>query len=298
MLGIKASQGPTQKPDVGMPPELARIYLRDIGRFPLLDAEEEEFLFNQLKYMGRQEGQAARERLISAYLRLVISIAKKYVGRGMALMDLIQEGNIGLMQAIERFDCQRGCKFSTYATWLIRQSISRAIGNQARTVRIPVHMLERISRLLNISNRLAGEYGREPTEEELAMAMQISPKDVEEIIRATQQPASLEMPLGEERNSRLGDFIQDETIPQPNDITEKELLKEELGHALASLSPKEQCVIKLRFGLGDGDGSNHTLEEVGQRLGVTRERIRQIEAKALRKLRHAKHSRKLREYLE
>jgi len=277
-------------------PESATLYLNEIARFPLLDAEGEKLLGSQVKHGNKNEAQQARGRLIRANLRLVVSIAKRYIGRGLQLMDLIQEGNIGLMRAIDKFDYQRGYKFSTYATWWIRQSISRALADQSRTIRIPVHMVEAINCLLRISYGLTQEYGREPTKQELAIKMHTSLGKVEQITKAAQYSVSLETPVGEERNCCLADFVEDEIMPQPVEVATKELLKEHLDDILASLPAKERRVIELRFGLADG--RSRTLGEVGQEFGLTRERIRQIEGKALRKMRHPKHSRKLREYLD
>jgi RNA polymerase primary sigma factor len=298
--GLEASQGLTGKViwdmDTETLPNPLRIYLNEIGSFPLLSAEEEKLLGSQIKHGSENEVQEARRYLIEANLRLVVSVAKNYVSRGLSLMDLIQEGNIGLIRAVDKFDYRKDYKFSTYATWWIRQSITRAIANQTRTIRVPVHVMGSISRLLHVSNGLTQEYGREPTKEELAAEMQSSPKKVGEIIKAARQPFSLETPVGEERDSYLGDFVEDKKLPQPAEVAIKEVLKGELQDLLASLSAKERRVVELRFGLGDR--RSRTLEEVGWEFGVTRERIRQIEAKALRKLRHPKRSKKLREYLD
>jgi len=272
------------------------MYFREIDRFPLIDAEEERVLGSQVKHGGKNEAQEAKRCLIEANLRLVISIAKKYIGQGLPLMDLVQEGNIGLMRAVDKFDYRRGCKFSTCATWWIRQAVRRAIADQSRTIRIPVHMTENIKRLFRISHSLTQEYGRAPTKEELAAEMHTSPSKVEQITKATQYPVSLETPIGDEGEGRLGDLIEDKTTPRPTEVAANKLLKEQLDDVLASLPAKERHIIELRFGLVDG--RSRTLEEVGQEFGVTRERIRQIAAKALRKLRHPKRSRKLREYLE
>jgi RNA polymerase primary sigma factor len=274
----------------------ASIYLSEISRLPLLTAEEEKLLGSQIKHGSRNEAQEARRRLIEANLRLVVSVAKGYVGRGLPLMDLIQEGNIGLMRAVNKFDYRKGYKFSTYATWWIRQSITRAIAKKGRTIHIPFHMLEAIKRLLRTSLGLTQEYGREPTEEELAAKMEISPDKVAQITRATQHPVSLETPVMEEGSSKIGDFVADKTAPQPIEVTTNELLKKQIHEILASLPQKESRVIELRFGLGDG--RRRTLDEVGKEFGVTRERIRQIERKALGKLRHPRYSRRLREYIE
>jgi RNA polymerase primary sigma factor len=287
-----------------------RMYLREIGRVPLLSAEEEVRLarrmergrIEQLKPVGERDyrfiddGEEAQRRLTEANLRLVVSVAKKYIGRGMSLLDLIQEGNIGLIRAVEKFDYTKGYKFSTYATWWIRQAITRAIADQARTIRIPVHMVETINRLIRISRRLLQELGREPTSEEIAEQMEISPEKVREIIKVSQEPVSLETPIGEEDDSHLGDFIEDHTALAPADAASHQLLKEQVEDVLDSLTERERKVLQLRFGLDDG--RSRTLEEVGKEFHVTRERIRQIEAKALRKLRHPSRSRKLKDYLD
>ncbi|MCR4324737.1 MAG: RNA polymerase sigma factor RpoD [Candidatus Curtissbacteria bacterium] len=268
-----------------------RMYLREIGRVSLLTYEEEVSLAKRVEKNDRR----ARERLINANLRLVVSIAKKYVNRGLTLLDLIEEGNIGLMRAVEKYDWRRGYKFSTYATWWIRQAITRAIADQARTIRIPVHMVETINKFNRISRKLMQELGREPTPEEVALEMEIEPDKVREIIKVSQEPASLEAPVGEEEDSRLGDFIQDASA-SPTDQATQALLKDHIREVLGSLSPREAKVLEYRFGLEDG--KQRTLEEVGKEFGVTRERIRQIEAKAIRKLRHPTRAKKLRDYLE
>ena len=285
-----------------------RMYLREIGRVPLLSAEEEVRLAQRME-RGKVErlkvapnrryvddGEEAQRRLTEANLRLVVSVAKKYIGRGMSLLDLIQEGNIGLIRAVEKFDYTKGYKFSTYATWWIRQAITRAIADQARTIRIPVHMVETINRLIRISRRLLQDLGREPTSEEIAEQMEISAEKVREIIKVSQEPVSLETPIGEEDDSHLGDFIEDHTALAPADAASHQLLKEQVEDVLDSLTERERKVLQLRFGLDDG--RSRTLEEVGKEFHVTRERIRQIEAKALRKLRHPSRSRKLKDYLD
>ena len=269
-----------------------RMYLKEIGKVPLLSAEEEIELAKRME-LGDQE---AKKRLAEANLRLVVSIAKRYVGRGMLFLDLIQEGNLGLIKAVEKFDYRKGYKFSTYATWWIRQAITRAIADQARTIRIPVHMVETINKLIRVSRQLLQELGREPTPEEIAKEMDMPVERVREILKISQEPVSLETPIGEEEDSHLGDFIQDEHIPVPADEAAHTLLREQLEKVMDTLSEREQKVLALRFGLEDG--KPHTLEEVGREFQVTRERIRQIEAKALRKLRHPTRSRKLRDFLE
>ena len=269
-----------------------RMYLKEIGKIPLLTSEEEVELAQAIE----QNNEDARRRLAEANLRLVVSIAKKYVGRGMLFLDLIQEGNLGLIKAVEKFDYRKGYKFSTYATWWIRQAITRAIADQARTIRIPVHMVETINKLIRISRQLVQELGREPLPEEIAQEMNISEERVREILKIAQEPVSLETPIGEEDDSHLGDFIEDHEAQAPADAAAFELLKEQLEYVLDTLSAREEKVLRLRFGLDDG--RSRTLEEVGQFFGVTRERIRQIEAKALRKLRHPMRSKRLRDYLE
>ena len=307
-----------------------RMYLKEIGKVPLLNAEEEiEFaqkmeagvvakekiaiLEKRLPHVDEKEakelrdeikslqkdldaGDEAKKRLAEANLRLVVSIAKRYVGRGMLFLDLIQEGNLGLIKAVEKFDCRKGFKFSTYATWWIRQAITRAIADQARTIRIPVHMVETINKLIRVSRQLLQELGREPTPEEIAEEMNLPVERVREILKISQEPVSLETPIGEEEDSHLGDFIQDDNVPVPADAAAFTLLKEQLVEVLGTLTEREQKVLRLRFGLEGGRA--RTLEEVGKEFNVTRERIRQIEAKALRKLRHPSRSRKLKDYLD
>ena len=272
-----------------------RLYLREIGRIKLLSANEEIELARAI-IQGGTPGAIAKRKLVQANLRLVVSIAKKYVGRGMLFLDLIQEGNLGLIRAAEKFDHERGFKFSTYATWWIRQAITRAIADQARTIRIPVHMVETINKLKKVTRRLAQEFSRKPTEEELAMEMNVSISKLREIIKIAQEPLSLETPIGKEEDSRLGDFIEDKEADAPIKTVASDLLREDLAEVLCTLSPRERDVLRLRFGMDDG--RQRTLEEVGQLFGVTRERIRQIEAKALRKLRHPNRSKRLREYVE
>ncbi len=269
-----------------------RMYLKEIGKVPLLTAEEEM----ELAIKMEAGDEAAKKRLSEANLRLVVSIAKRYVGRGMQFLDLIQEGNLGLIKAVEKFDYRKGYKFSTYATWWIRQAITRAIADQARTIRIPVHMVETINKLIRVQRQLLQEYGREPLPEEIAKEMHMSLERVREIQKIAQEPVSLETPIGEEEDSHLGDFIQDDHIPVPAEQAAFTLLREQISEVLDTLTERERNVLRLRFGLDDGRG--RTLEEVGREFNVTRERIRQIEAKALRKLRHPSRSKKLRDYLE
>ncbi|MBQ9658401.1 MAG: RNA polymerase sigma factor RpoD [Clostridia bacterium] len=268
-----------------------RMYLREIGRIPLLTYDEELELAKRIL----EDDEEARQKLAESNLRLVVSIAKKYVGRGMLFLDLIQEGNMGLIKAVEKFDYTKGFKFSTYATWWIRQAITRAIADQARTIRIPVHMVETINKLIRTSRHLLQQLGREPTPEEIAKEMEIPVEKVEEIQKIAQDPVSLETPIGEEEDSHLGDFIQDDDSPAPQDAASFMLLREQLEEIMKTLTPREEKVLKLRFGLEDGKA--RTLEEVGKEFDVTRERIRQIEAKALRKLRHPSRSRKLKDYM-
>lgn len=269
-----------------------RMYLKEIGKVPLLTAEEEVDLAKRME----AGDEYAKQKLCEANLRLVVSIAKKYVGRGMLFLDLIQEGNLGLIKAVDKFDYKKGFKFSTYATWWIRQAITRSIADQARTIRIPVHMVETINKLIRVSRQLLQENGREPTPDEIAKEMGITVEKVREILKIAQEPVSLETPIGEEEDSHLGDFIPDEDAPAPAEAAAFSMLKEQLVEVLATLTEREQRVIKLRFGLEDGRA--RTLEEVGKEFDVTRERIRQIEAKALRKLRHPTRSKKLKDYLE
>lgn len=269
-----------------------RMYLKEIGKVSLLTAEEEIELAKRMA----QGDEEAKRKLCEANLRLVVSIAKRYVGRGMLFLDLIQEGNLGLIKAVDKFDWRKGFKFSTYATWWIRQAITRSIADQARTIRIPVHMVETINKLIRISRQLLQEFGREPTPEEIAAEMDISEEKVREILKIAQEPVSLETPIGEEEDSHLGDFIPDEDVPAPAEAAAFSMLKEQLVEVLDTLTEREQKVLRLRFGLDDGRA--RTLEEVGRRFDVTRERIRQIEAKALRKLRHPSRSKKLKDYLE
>lgn len=269
-----------------------RMYLKEIGKVPLLSAEEEIELAKRMEEGDEQ----AKQKLAEANLRLVVSIAKRYVGRGMLFLDLIQEGNLGLIKAVEKFDYRKGYKFSTYATWWIRQAITRAIADQARTIRIPVHMVETINKVLRVSRQLLQELGREPTDEEIAKEMNLPVEKVREILKIAQEPVSLEMPIGEEEDSHLGDFIADDNAPAPQEAASYSMLREQLLEVLHTLTPREENVLKLRFGLEDGRPK--TLEEVGKVFNITRERIRQIEAKALRKLRHPSRSKRLKDYLE
>mgnify|MGYP001319002432 FL=1 len=283
--------------DLSVPPGVkindpVRMYLKEIGRVDLLSAEEEIELATRIE----QGDEEAKRRLAEANLRLVVSIAKRYVGRGMLFLDLIQEGNMGLIKAVEKFDYRKGFKFSTYATWWIRQAITRAIADQARTIRIPVHMVETINKLIRVQRQLLQELGREPTPEEIGKEMDLPTEKVREILKIAQEPVSLETPIGEEDDSHLGDFIEDQEAPAPDDAAAYELLKEQLEDVLDTLTDREENVLRLRFGLDDG--RTRTLEEVGKVFGVTRERIRQIEAKALRKLRHPSRSKRLKDFLE
>ena len=288
---------PMEKIDLSVPEGISiddpvRMYLKEIGKVPLLTADEEIDIAQRME----QGDDDAKRKLAEANLRLVVSIAKRYVGRGMLFLDLIQEGNLGLIKAVEKFDYRKGYKFSTYATWWIRQAITRAIADQARTIRIPVHMVETINKLIRVSRQLLQEFGREPTPEEIAKAMAISEGKVREIIKIAQEPVSLETPIGEEEDSHLGDFIPDDDAPAPAEAASFSLMKEQLLDVLDTLTPREEKVLRLRFGLDDG--RQRTLEEVGREFNVTRERIRQIEAKALRKLRHPSRSKKLKDYLD
>jgi RNA polymerase primary sigma factor len=283
--------------DLSLPPGLdmndpVRMYLKEIGRSRLLSTEEEVDLAQRIQ----QGDEKARQRLTESNLRLVVSIARRYAGRGMLFLDLIQEGNIGLMKAVEKFDYTKGYRFSTYATWWIRQAITRSIADQARTIRIPVHMIETINKLIRVSRQMVQELGREPTVEEISEVMELTTDRILEIQKIAQEPVSMEMPIGEENDSNLGDFIKDPDAPAPEDAAAQELLKEQMKDILDTLTDREENVIRLRFGLDDG--RTRTLEEVGKVFGVTRERIRQIEAKALRKLRHPSRSKRLKDFLE
>ncbi len=294
---IEAEEEDLSKIDLSVPEGIGiedpvRMYLKEIGKVPLLSSDEEIELAQRMETGDRE----AKKRLAEANLRLVVSIAKRYVGRGMQFLDLIQEGNLGLIKAVEKFDYRKGYKFSTYATWWIRQAITRAIADQARTIRIPVHMVETINKLIRVQRQLLQELGREPFPEEIAKEMNMPVERVREIQKISQEPVSLETPIGEEEDSHLGDFIQDDNVPVPAEAAAFTLLKEQLMEVLGTLTDREQKVLRLRFGLDDGRA--RTLEEVGKEFNVTRERIRQIEAKALRKLRHPSRSRKLKDYLE
>lgn len=288
-------EGPVKQ--MNIPPGISvddpvRMYLKEIGKVDLLKGEEEIELAKKMA----EGDQKAKRKLAEANLRLVVSIAKRYVGRGMLFLDLIQEGNLGLIKAVEKFDHEKGYKFSTYATWWIRQAITRAIADQARTIRIPVHMVETINKLIRVSRQLLQEYGRDPIPEEIAEEMGLPVEKVRDIMKISQEPVSLETPIGEEEDSHLGDFIPDDDVPPPSDSAAFTLLKEQLSGVLYTLTPREEKVLRLRFGLDDGRA--RTLEEVGKEFNVTRERIRQIEAKALRKLRHPSRSKKLKDYLD
>ena len=299
-MTFEVEEGEVEQIDITVPEGVSiedpvRMYLKEIGKVPLLSGEE-EIVLAKLMEAGGPEGENAKKKLAEANLRLVVSIAKRYVGRGMLFLDLIQEGNLGLIKAVEKFDYRKGYKFSTYATWWIRQAITRAIADQARTIRIPVHMVETINKLVRVQRQLLQELGREPSPEEIAKEMNMPVERVREILKISQEPVSLETPIGEEEDSHLGDFIQDENVPVPADAAAFTLLKEQLVEVLDTLTDREQKVLRLRFGLDDGRA--RTLEEVGKEFSVTRERIRQIEAKALRKLRHPSRSRKLKDFLE
>ena len=296
-LGLKIERITRMEKDLNLPEgtevtEPLKIYLNEIGQIPLLSEEEER----DLGCKSASGDEDARRKLEEGNLRLVVSLAKHYTGRGITLMDLIQEGNLGLIKAVEKFDYHKGYKFSTYATWWIRQAITRAIADQARTIRIPVHMVETINKLIRVSRQLLQELGREPLPEEIAKELDMPVERVREILKISQEPVSLETPIGEEEDSHLGDFIQDDNVPVPAEAAAQTLLKEQLDEVLDTLTEREQKVLRLRFGMNDGRA--RTLEEVGKEFDVTRERIRQIEAKALRKLRHPSRSRKLRDYLD
>ncbi len=293
---VQEDLGDMSAPEGNSNDDPVRMYLKEIGKVPLLTADEEIEIAKQLESGSPEEKEEAKRKLAEANLRLVVSIAKRYVGRGMLFLDLIQEGNLGLIKAVEKFDYTKGFKFSTYATWWIRQAITRAIADQARTIRIPVHMVETINKLIRVSRQLLQEYGREPTPEEIAKEMGISEAKVREIIKIAQEPVSLETPIGEEEDSHLGDFIPDDDAPAPAEAASFALMKEQLMEVLDTLTPREEKVLRLRFGLDDGH--QRTLEEVGKVFNVTRERIRQIEAKALRKLRHPSRSKKLKDYID
>ena len=288
---------PEEEPEEALPDPAARLddpvrmYLKEIGKIPLLAPEEELDVASRMA----EGDEKARQKMTEANLRLVVSIAKRYVGRGMQLLDLIQEGNLGLLKAVDKFDHTKGYKFSTYATWWIRQAITRAIADQARTIRIPVHMVETINRVIRTAHSMVQRLGREPSAAEIAAEMKLETSKVEEILKIAQEPVSLNTPIGEEEDSHLGDFIQDEDASQPAEVTSYTLLREQLEEVLKSLTPREEQVLRMRFGLADGKA--HTLEEVGKEFDVTRERIRQIESKALRKLRHPSRSKKLRDFL-
>ncbi len=289
---IKESKGEPLLPEEIPIDDPVRMYLKDIGKIPLLTPEEEV----ELAKRASEGDEAAKRKLVESNLRLVVSVAKKYVGRGLLFLDLIQEGNLGLIRAVEKFDYRKGYKFSTYATWWIRQAITRAIADQARTIRIPVHMVETINKIIRTERELTQKLDREPTTEEIAEAAGLSPEKVEEALKVAQEPMSLEMPIGEEEDSHLGDFIENKDVPSPSEVAASEVLKEQLKKILETLSDRERRVLEMRFGLADG--RPYTLEEVGKAFNVTRERIRQIEGKALRKLRHPTRSKKLRDFLE